>query len=164
MAKRQQEQDNSILENKAALPRQCVFDHVTTGFGSGSDAVAGEFDTNGVLYLLGTHAGAREYENPVTSREVTAAMSSAYTDPYGYGSAPWRLVRHVHPGGNDICERNFTEDRASSWISIDLGPGRSLRINHYALRHGWDGGTYRLCSWRLEGSNDGTSWTTLKEH
>ena len=115
-----------------------------------------------MLYLLATHDGAREYENPHKSKEVTAAMSSAVTD-YGFDSAPWRLVEHGHPGGKAFSDWNFTEDEPHQWLSIDLGPGRSLRVTHYALRHGNDYG-YQLRSWRLEGSHDGSQWAPLKTH
>ena len=83
----------------------------------------------------------------------------------GTKSAPWRLVEHVHPGGNDTSNTNYTEDKPGSWISIDLGASRALRLTHYALRHGRYDGYHRLRSWRLEGSNDPSSgWVTLKDY
>ena len=49
-------------------------------------------------------------------------------------------------------------------MSVDLGAGRQLQINHYCVRHGCGHAGYRLRSWRLEGSNDGTHWVVLREH
>jgi hypothetical protein len=51
-----------------------------------------------------------------------------------------------------------------SWMSVDLGVGRSLIANYYCLRHGWINGSIRLQSWYLLGSNDGSKWFILKEH
>ena len=147
----------------------CVFERTvqakTQSNWRGADKqVAGQFDTKGVLYLLGTHAGARKYKNPMKSGEIVAAMSSAYTDSTEK-SAPWKLVEHAHPGGNDYSNYNRTDNKPGSWISIDLGASRALRLTHYALRHGRYFGYDLLRSWRLEGSNDPSSgWVTLKEH
>ena len=116
-----------------------------------------------MLYLLGTRAGARAYANPMKSGEVTAAMSSAWTDG-GADSAPWRLVEHAHPGGDAASNANITEDKPHSWISVDLGASRALRLTKYALRHGLRNGYGRLRHWSLQGSNDGSVWATLKEH
>ncbi len=46
-------------------------------------------------------------------------------------------------------------------MAVDLK--RQLIPSNYCLRSGQhSGGKYR--HWRLEGSNDGSSWTTLREH
>ena len=39
-----------------------------------------------------------------------------------------------------------------------------LQVTHYCLRHGSSNGTHCLRNWRLEGSNDGNNWTTLRNH
>ena len=151
-------------EEEKARFTSCEFDRIVQATGSGSSQVAGQFDTKGVLYLLGTHAGAREYENPMKSGEIVAAMSSTYTSS-NVESAPWRLVEHAHPGGRGGSNFNCTESKPNSWISIDLGASRALRLTHYALRHGFPNGGNRLRSWRLEGSNDPSSgWVTLKDY
>lgn len=49
-------------------------------------------------------------------------------------------------------------------MSVDLGEGRQLAPDYYCLRHGDDIGEHVLRTWRLEGSNDGTTWTILKTH
>ena len=45
-------------------------------------------------------------------------------------------------------------------MAVDLQ--RQLQPTHYCLRS--DCNSYKLRNWRLEGSNDGSSWTTLREH
>eukprot|EP00729_Bicosta_minor_P028746 gene28746-biopygen14640 len=49
-------------------------------------------------------------------------------------------------------------------MSVDLGEGRHLAPDYYCLRHGFYRGAFRLRHWRLEGSNDGSTWTLLKTH
>ena len=50
-------------------------------------------------------------------------------------------------------------------MSVDLGAGRSLVVDHYCWRNSFPGdGNHTLRTWRLEGSNDGRTWTTLKTH
>jgi hypothetical protein len=73
---------------------------------------------------------------------------------------PSRLVEHPHDGSTV----NFTKNKANSWVSLDLGKGRSLVPNYYCLRHGNSGGCSRLQSWDFEGSNDGSNYTVLRSH
>ena len=47
-------------------------------------------------------------------------------------------------------------------MAVDLK--RQLIPSHYCLRSGPNSGWHKLRHWRLEGSNDGSSWTTLREH
>jgi hypothetical protein len=39
-----------------------------------------------------------------------------------------------------------------------------LRLTDYCLRHDHNGNNYALRNWRLEGSNNGQTWTTLRNH
>jgi hypothetical protein len=118
------------------------------------------FDGNGVLSHIGTEGGTKEYRNPHTSGEVIAAMSS--TDS---GSSADRFVMHSHNGKifNQTTQGGF-QGQAGQWMKVDLGEGRSLIPNHYCLRHGNSDGNFRLCFWRFEGSQDGSTWVTLREH
>ena len=74
------------------------------------------------------------------SRSLTRTLG-----PYG---ASWSLVFHW------------------SWL-VPAAPCALLGhpcITHYALRHGYSGVGLRLRSWQLQGSKDGTRWTTLDQH
>ena len=78
---------------------------------------------------------------------------------------------------------NFTKDLPDSWMAVDLGLNRSLKLSHYALRGGDRYGTDALRNWQLQvraaltrlislpadglvwqASQDGCTWTVLKEH
>jgi hypothetical protein len=75
--------------------------------------------------------------------------------------APLRFVQHRHDG-----KYNFTNDTPGSWMSVDLGAGRRLAPDHYCLRSDGthSGSDYKPRRWRLEGSDDGGHWATLRTH
>ncbi len=113
---------------------------------------ASPFDTNGVLFHLGTAGGTRAYQNPHAAGAVVASMSSV-----GNGDPP-RFVEHTHASP----VHNWTASVADSWMAVDLKAAR-LVPNHYALRSDAHG-SHKLRHWRLEASNDGQAWTILREH
>eukprot|EP00729_Bicosta_minor_P032573 gene32573-biopygen8576 len=115
----------------------------------------GAFDGNGVLHWIGTGCGTTEYANPHGKPGGVVAKMSTVCN----GSTPSRFVEHA-----PLNEINYTQDTANSWMSVDLGAGRHLAPDYYCLRHGMGVGGYRLIHWRLEGSNDDSTWTLLKTH
>eukprot|EP00729_Bicosta_minor_P032561 gene32561-biopygen22320 len=125
--------------------------HVSTGK---RFAHTGAFDGNGVLHWIGTGCGTKEYANPHGKPGGVVEKMSAV----GYGG-PSKFVEHA-----PLNESNITTNSVNSWMSVDLGEGRHLAPDYYCLRHGNNGGTHRLEHWRLEGSNDDSTWTLLKTH
>jgi hypothetical protein len=126
----------------SAAGHECVFD--------------GPFGDSGAIYYILTVGKTKPYEIS-SSSGVTPKMSSIA----GWaGSDPAHLLFHKHDGSTINC----TDDEENSWVSIDLGEGRSLIVNYYCLRHGRSDGWDRLQSWDLEGSNDGSEWTVLRVH
>eukprot|EP00729_Bicosta_minor_P032849 gene32849-biopygen13685 len=121
-------------------------------------AHTGAFDGNGVLHWIGAGCGTKDYGNPHGKPGGVVAKMSTVGD-FGDGCTPSRFVEHA-----PLNEYNYTEDTANSWMSVDLGEGRHLAPDYYCLRHGWSDGAYRLRHWRLEGSNDDSTWTLLKTH
>ena len=113
------------------------------------------FDTNGVLHYIGTQEGTRDYQNPHTSGDVVVSWSSIDSS-----STVDRFVQHRH--ANPV--KSYTANVANSWMQVDLGQNRTLRPTYYCLRHDQNGANYVLRNWRLEGSNDGQTWTTLRNH
>eukprot|EP00729_Bicosta_minor_P032581 gene32581-biopygen15401 len=119
-------------------------------------AHTGAFDGNGVLHWIGTGCGTTAYANPHGKPGgVVAKMSSMG----GSGSTPSRFVEHA-----PLNEFNYTENTANSWMSVDLGAGRHLAPDYYCLRSDKHNGIQKLRHWRLEGSNDDSTWTLLKTH
>jgi hypothetical protein len=113
----------------------------------------------GVIQYLATHGNTVPAENPHTTGEVVAAMSSIDEDEDDDGD-PSRLVMQPHDW--DTC--NSTKNEPNSWVSVDLGKGRSLVPSDYCARHGRGDSWCRLQSWNFEGSNDGISYTVLRAH
>jgi hypothetical protein len=150
----------------AGLSKRCVFSHVYNPdrgplANNLTYSPAGKFDTNGVLYHLGTNGGESRYKNPHATGQVKASMSGV-----GRGSDEARFVQNQQEHAPDESgKRNYTTRVEGSWMMVDLGEGRSLEPDHYSLRHGCEmGHVYRIHHWRLEGSNDGEAWSTIKEH
>ena len=114
------------------------------------------YDNRGVLYYLGTSAGTQPWRNPHTSGVVAASKSS-------------------EEGGSAdlfVCNRfaseayNHTNNTASSWMAVDLKDKR-VRPTGYVLsgdKHTVSFWRRFLRHWRLEGSVDGVTWTTLRAH
>ena len=111
------------------------------------------FDENGVLYRIGTQGGTRNYQNPHTSGDVVVSWSSIENGTVDL------FVQHRH--ANSV--QSYTTNVANSWMQVDLGQNRTLRPTYYCLRNEQSVSDV-LRNWRLEGSNDGQTWTTLRNH
>ena len=59
---------------------------------------------------------------------------------------------------------NRTPNEPYSSMSVDIGPTRKMIVNHYCLRSDGMGDYCPLRNWKLEGSSDSTTWTTLRTH
>ena len=101
-----------------------------------------------MLYFLGTKSHSTAYANPHKSDDVKASRS--------------------YDGAEDFVGREkvdcYTDNVANSWMTVDLGFGRALQVDHYCLRHGYENVKYVLRNWNLEGSNNNIDWTVLREH
>ena len=117
---------------------------------------------DGVLFHIGTNGGTRQYVNPHTAGDVVASWSSI-----GEGTVDM-FVQHTHNnqfGTRQVHVNSYTHNTPNSWMQVDLGENRALRPTHYCLRHGYENyHQHILRNWRLEGSNNGTHWTTIRNH
>lgn len=114
------------------------------------------FDTKGALYHIATQGGARPYRNPHTAGDVV--VSSSKSEGNFRASV---LVDHISEPCNNI--KWVVSGESNTWVAVDLGEGRSLRLDHYCLRSD-NFPTHKLRSWNLQGTNDGVEWTTLRQH
>jgi hypothetical protein len=117
-----------------------------------------DFDTNGVLYWLGTNAGRKVYENP--SLEPNGSIKLEISAP--------RMSRAFKMARENIVAHSYTSSQpiywggvAPVWFSVDLGAERKLRPSAYTLRHGYHSGNSYLQNWEFQVSQDGTNWTTV---
>ena len=114
-------------------------------------------------------AAAEKFKEAKTQLNVHSAALKLLTDTsksafeaVDYGQAAAFTSRPPEEPGE--C---YTEDREGSWMAVDLGVGRRLAVEHFALRN--DGsGIYAPRSWVLEGADSlapkGGKWTTLSTH
>ena len=112
------------------------------------------FGEGGVLHRLGTDHGRRAWVNPHTDGKVVAAMSSVENGD------PHKFVGRSNDG------HNFTLSRPNSWMSVDLGEGRTVVPTHYCLRHDANGSSYAVRNWTLEGkaADPGADWQEIRRH
>lgn len=126
-----------------------------------------DFDTNGVLYYIGTSGGTRPYVNPHLRGEVLAKWSSV-----GAGSVEY-FVNHAYPSDEGSYTKSrvrygydFANEESCEWMMVDLGVSRRLTANYYTLRHDKNANIGYMRDWVLEGSNTARhgSWYIIKSH
>ena len=139
------------LKPRAGNQRVFTFASVDNTNAGRGDETGGRFDEAGVLHHIATEGGTSPYVNPHTAGRVVASRSSSRT---GHAS------NFVAGPCQGWCS---TDKEPNSWMAVDLGAGRRLTVNHYALRHGGEG-PFVLSNWELQGSEDGLTWTTLRRH
>ena len=116
-----------------------------------------DFDTNGIIYWLGTNRGTSPWKNPGIRGTVRVLQSSLAKDSHpGYAAIGRETVRCV------------TEPKKSSWFMIDL-LGIRVIPTHYTLRHYASFDTECIRNWRLEGCNNSKNgydgnWICLLKH
>ena len=127
------------------------------------------FDKCGVLYALGTSFGKLPYANPVDIGAVEVRFShdagNFHSKTAGFQINEMKqsaaiVVTHEHPGGGDA---QWSRGAPDAWIVIDL-KGRLLKLTHYCYRGDCSGSNSFPRTWEMQGSCDGTNWTTLRRH
>jgi len=126
------------------------------------------FGEGGALHHIGTRGGRAAWSNPHDAGLVVASMSSEGEEEesrFACDSAPRKLVERV------ACGENFTNDTENSWVAVDLGEKRTMRVTHYCLRYddGHDDGRSPtapyLMNWELQALDAGPrGWITLRQH
>jgi len=109
------------------------------------------FDTNGILYHIGTRGGEQEYVNPGEKGWIGVSRSSSEA-----GKA-WDAA------GRQSVPETYTRREPGAWYVFDLKPTRRVVPTHYSIMHDQEKG-YCLRSWNFEGSVDGKTWVRLREH
>ena len=117
-----------------------------------------DFDKNGVVYALAPNSGRT---SRVSSRSTNASGTQivATRSSDGEGSAMDLLENQVQTG-----TQSGTKDKEDSWWCVDLTEKYVLFLTHYTLRHGCEKRQSVLLNWRLQGSLDRRTWTTLRNH
>ena len=109
------------------------------------------FDEGDAIHRIATCGGSKAWSNPHTAGLVKVSMSSKH---------PCCAEHEMKLVGLAACTSG-TQDVVNSWVTLDLGPSRSMHVNHYSLRHGWVGCNC-MRNWELQARtlhND--SWVTI---
>ena len=106
---------------------------------------------NGIIAKLGNGNPASVLDNGT----INITSSQAYNSSPDYQSK--NVVNF-----SDTYGCFFSSDTANSWLTVDF-KDRKVKPSFYSIRsNSWGGaGHHHPQSWRLDGSNDGESWTPL---
>jgi len=102
-------------------------------------------DTNGLAYFLGTNKGVATWQNPNGNGLVMSASSIAS------GTLASLLDRQA--------SEFYTGNATDSWVKLAITSG-SLKCNYYSIRNRNNVDHY-LRSWKLQGSNNDSTWVDL---
>lgn len=131
---------------------------LSSGSGSGGNSSGGNSanqqlnfvnigDSNGIFYFIGTSENTLPWANP-TSKGLIISSSSI-----GSGSL------------NSLVNRDnssfYTNSDPNSYVSFFLGETRKLKCNYYTLETRADSSDYYPRNWKLQGSNNGSTWVDL---
>ncbi|QLE55661.1 discoidin domain-containing protein [Nostoc sp. TCL26-01] len=103
-------------------------------------------DANGMCYWLATRGGAT-WSNPHNSGKVIVISS-------GSGVSNLASIVDRTTGGG-----NYPANAANAYWGVDF-VSHKLKVTDYLIRHDANSG-YALRSWKLQGSDNGTTWTDL---
>jgi len=135
-----------------------------------ADGALQPFGTDGLIHSLGTNMGERLWRNPHLSGDLVCRWSSVaeLSNPSRFVSHPSELV-YIHCAQTEPTFFLTDADRRltppdDAWMAVDLGPGRSIVLEHYALRNDGCGNDALRC-WELHGAQSlNGPWTTLRIH
>ena len=109
-------------------------------------------DSNGILFFLGTQGNTEAWQNPALRGHVEVTYSSLNDSSQPVTSIVGREAVRI-----------VSTEAENQWFAVDF-KGRAICPSMYTLRHYSSYDVEALRSWRFEGSNDGLSWTLLREH
>lgn len=114
-----------------------------------------DFDSNGIVFHIGTNGGHHSFRNPHVE-QIVAVTHSDMPGSLASGKPEDLLSRE----DRDV----LTSDNVNAWVCLDLGPGVGVMPLQYSLKHGFASRAHALRNWVVEASADGERWVTLREH
>jgi len=106
-----------------------------------------DFDENGVFYFIGSSGRLKPWENPALTGKVLAFASSVSSGKV-----------------EDLVGREIsgfrTRNEVNSFVGVDLGEGRLMRLTAYTLRNGNSSSNTMTC-WNLQASVNGSDWVSV---
>eukprot|EP01122_Echinamoeba_exundans_P003708 TRINITY_DN13784_c0_g1_i1.p1 TRINITY_DN13784_c0_g1~~TRINITY_DN13784_c0_g1_i1.p1 ORF type:complete len:464 (-),score=96.24 TRINITY_DN13784_c0_g1_i1:51-1442(-) len=112
-----------------------------------------DWDNRGVIYFFGSAKYKQPFQNPMLGPRPEIVVSFSSLEKGTPSAVLERDPREV-----------WTQDVPSSWVQIDLGEGRRLKLTAYTIRHGVSSKQDFIRNWSLKASIDGVEFDTLKRH
>ena len=112
-----------------------------------------DFDTNGIIYDLGTNDENKEWQNPYQLGLVELKSTGMFHDSKPIDN----LIGRVSG------VRCLLDAKENAWWSIHFKHIK-IKPNKYTLRHYTSCDVHALRHWKLEGSENGQQWITLRTH
>jgi hypothetical protein len=146
-------------------------DTITIAASAGSVGVTYPFtrtyasnQADGVIGWLGTAGALRPWISPAAAAASdvpdvlgpSALIVSQINDQDGNRTA----IKAVDHSLNDTTGCSHTQDTANAWWKMDFGSGHTITPTKFALV-GRSSGGYHPRNWKVQGSNDNSSWTDL---
>ena len=113
-----------------------------------------DFDTNGLLYFIGTMGATHKWQNPMSQGLVHVSSSSLGTRSESLSSIVGRSTVRCLTSAHSI----------NPWFQIELPQNIQIKLTHYTIRHYKTYNLEALRSWKLQGSNHGQGWITISKH
>lgn len=124
-----------------------------------------DFDTNGILYWLGTDRHTKQYSVTHLSRMAAVRTSTGATSRKLENADNSQQWNHsiINLFNREPTRVFISGPDGKTYFEIDLGPVVSICPNYYTMRHS-SSQDRAPRSWDLLASNDGNNWTVLSSH
>jgi len=134
----EKKQFDGIIQN---MGRRQVFNYSSDG------------DENGFVFFVGTRGRTLPYRNPALSFYLTIT-SSAFS---GESEKPSAIT-------SSMPSSFISLEDANAFVTFSFHEMFSIKLDRYSIRHHSKLAAHFLRNWDFQGSVDGNTWKTLKEH
>jgi E3 ubiquitin-protein ligase HECTD1 len=114
--------------------------------------MSSDFDSNGLLYFIGSNEGRNSYRNPAQSGKVQLVTSHPMFEPSMHA---YNIV-----GRSDST--NFWGGSAPQFFTLDL-KNYEIFATHFTIKHGYHVANSFIQGFQLQGSKDGKTWLPVHE-
>eukprot|EP01084_Bolivina_argentea_P142515 250369_1 len=122
-----------------------------------------DFDTNGIIYYLGTNFGSEIFKNPSLCERNLINIKGAKKETLQSWKHLLNFERRLCRGF--YIDSNFNENEyGNAWLMVDFGNNLLIKPTHYTIDHCDKLDFEMMKNWNLEGSIDGIKWNVIYKH
>jgi len=164
--------DNKIVNDISTLALRQASDQNKSAYNTNSQSVDVFQDDTGIDTTTDVSRNASEYVSSVSTSSTTYAATtnlfntSPFTDSASYSSSGGTAANHFDGDGDTNFGLNGHTGKPGfpQSATIDFGSGNAYVLNQYGVASYTDYNGPYFGSHTFQGSNDGSSWTTLRSH